>query len=189
MGLLKIHLDPLTTTTPILILSVASGHAIQILKRYYEEYNRLCSEGLTPRHANRGAGVESMVRVGPVMITAGLIATLTFFSLTSTGIPMVQHFGVCAGCGVLSTMLLEMSLIPSLRSLLRPPRVREALREQQAGVLGTVTTGDLVVQRQRAHRAEKHETGGEHRRRRRGEGPLGEQPEVDEGVRDPQRVP
>jgi len=35
---------------------------------------------------------------------------------------MVQHFGVCAGCGVLSTMLLEMSLIPALRSLLRPPR-------------------------------------------------------------------
>src|SRR6266404_282850 len=27
-------------------------------------------------------------RVGPVMITAGLIATLTFFSLTSTGVPM-----------------------------------------------------------------------------------------------------
>jgi len=89
MGLLKIHLDPLTTTTPILILSVASGHAIQILKRYYEEYNRLCSEGVPPRDANRGAVVESMVRVGPVMITAGLIATLTFFSLTSTGVPMV----------------------------------------------------------------------------------------------------
>ena len=141
MGLLKIHLDPLTTTTPILILSVASGHAIQILKRYYEEYNRLCSEGLTPRDANRGAVVESMVRVGPVMITAGLIATLTFFSLTSTGIPMVQHFGVCAGCGVLSTMLLEMSLIPALRSLLRPPRVRETLREQQAGVLDRFLAG------------------------------------------------
>src|SRR5258708_34876205 len=82
-----------------------------------------------------------MVRVGPVMITAGLIATLTFFSLTSTGVPMVQHFGVCAGCGVLSTMLLEMSLIPSLRSLLRPPRVRETLREQQAVVLDRFLEG------------------------------------------------
>src|SRR6266404_870427 len=80
-------------------------------------------------------------RVGPVMITAGLIATLTFFSLTSTGVPMVQHFGVCAGCGVLSTMLLEMSLIPALRSLLRPPRVRETLREQQAGVLDRFLEG------------------------------------------------
>src|SRR5258706_8669325 len=54
---------------------------------------------------------------------------------------MVQHFGVCAGCGVLSTMLLEMSLIPALRSLLRPPRVREALREQQAGVLDRFLEG------------------------------------------------
>jgi len=39
---------------------VASGHAIQILKRYYEEYNRLCSEGLTPETPT-GAVVESMV--------------------------------------------------------------------------------------------------------------------------------
>ncbi len=54
---------------------------------------------------------------------------------------MVQHFGVCAGCGVLSTMLLEMSLIPSLRSLFRPPRVRETLREQQAGVLDRFLEG------------------------------------------------
>jgi predicted RND superfamily exporter protein len=54
---------------------------------------------------------------------------------------MVQHFGVCAGCGVLSTMLLEMSLIPALRSLLRPPRVRETLREQQAGVLDRFLEG------------------------------------------------
>src|SRR5258708_18140258 len=82
-----------------------------------------------------------MVGVGPVMIMAGLIARLTFCALTSTGVPMVQHFGVCAGCGVLSTMLLEMSLIPALRSLLRPPRVREALREQQAGVLDRFLEG------------------------------------------------
>ncbi len=38
MGLLGVHLDPLNTTTPILVLAVAAGHAIQILKRYYEEY-------------------------------------------------------------------------------------------------------------------------------------------------------
>jgi uncharacterized protein len=135
MGLLGVHLDPLNTTTPILVLAVAAGHAIQILKRYYEEFNRLIGEGVPPRQANRDAVIESMVRVGPVMIVAGVIAVITFLSLVGTGIPMVQHFGVFAGCGVLATMVIEMTMIPAVRTILRPPKPREADRERKAGVL------------------------------------------------------
>jgi uncharacterized protein len=135
MAVLGVHMDPLNVTTPILVLAVAAGHAIQILKRYYEEYNRLLSGGMAPRDANRAAVVESMVRVGPVMITAGLIAAITLFSLAGTGIAMVRHFGVFAGCGVLATMVLEMTIIPALRSALRAPKKRETANERKAGVL------------------------------------------------------
>jgi predicted RND superfamily exporter protein len=135
MGLLGVHLDPLNTTTPILVMAVAAGHAIQILKRYYEEYSRLQTAGMSAREANRQAVVESMVRVGPVMIVAGSIAVITFFSLVSTGIPMVQHFGVFAGCGVLATMLIEMTVIPAVRSILPAPKKKQADRERQVGVL------------------------------------------------------
>jgi len=147
MGLMGVHLDPLNTTTPILVLAVAAGHAIQILKRYYEEYNRLLAEGVEPHEANREAVVASMMRVGPVMIVAGTIAFITFFSLAGTGIPMVQHFGVFAGCGVLATMIIEMTVIPAVRSMLRPPRQREAAREQRPGVLDRflVTIADQLV--------------------------------------------
>ena len=140
MGLFGVHLDPLNTTTPILVLAVAAGHAIQILKRYYEEYGRLRASGMAPRDANREAVIESMVRVGPVMIVAGLIAVITFLSLAGTGIPMVQHFGVFAGCGVLATMILEMTVIPAVRSLLRPPKEVETARERKAGVLDRFLT-------------------------------------------------
>jgi predicted RND superfamily exporter protein len=140
MGLLNVHLDPLNTTTPILVLAVASGHAIQILKRYYEEYARLIATGQTPHDANLNAVVESIVRVGPVMMVAGLIAVLTFFSLVSTGIPMVQHFGVFAGCGVLATMIIEMTVIPAVRTILRPPKQHESDREKKAGVLDRFLT-------------------------------------------------
>ena len=140
MGLLNVHLDPLNTTTPILVLAVASGHAIQILKRYYEEYSRLIARGATPHAANREAVVESIVRVGPVMMVAGLIAVLTFFSLVSTGIPMVQHFGVFAGCGVLATMIIEMTVIPAVRTMLRPPKQHESEREGRLGVLDRFLT-------------------------------------------------
>jgi uncharacterized protein len=141
MGLVGVHLDPLNTTTPILVLAVAAGHAIQILKRYYEEYSRLLAQGVDEHDANRRAVVESIVRVGPVMVVAGLIAVITFFSLVGTGIPMVQHFGVFAGAGVLATMVLEMTVIPALRSMLRPPKPREAAREQRVGGLDRLLTG------------------------------------------------
>ena len=74
--------------------------------------------------ANRDAVIESMVRVGPVMIVAGLIAVITFLSLAGTGIPMVQHFGVFAGCGVLATMVIEMTLIPARALDAAPARSR-----------------------------------------------------------------
>ncbi len=147
MGLMHVHLDPLNTTTPILVLAVASGHAIQILKRYYEEYSRLLASGADPRDANRDAVIESMVRVGPVMIVAGLIAVITFLSLVGTGIPMVQHFGVFAGCGVLATMVIEMTVIPAVRSLLPAPKRREAEREGRLGILDRflTTVADALV--------------------------------------------
>ena len=140
MGLLHVHLDPLNTTTPILVLAVASGHAIQILKRYYEEYTKRIESGATPHDANREAVIESIVRVGPVMMVAGLIAVITFFSLVSTGIPMVQHFGVFAGSGVLATMIIEMTVIPAVRTMLRPPKKHESEREGRLGILDRFLT-------------------------------------------------
>jgi predicted RND superfamily exporter protein len=141
MGMFGVHLDPLNTTTPILVLAVAAGHAIQILKRYYEEYGRLQAAGLGPREANRDAVIASIVRVGPVMIVAGLIAVITFLSLVGTGIPMVQHFGVFAGCGVLATMVIEMTVIPVVRSILPAPKKRQTDRERAPGVLDRLLVG------------------------------------------------
>ncbi len=138
MGLTGVHLDPLNTTTPILVLAVAAGHAIQILKRYYEEYGRQLAAGTDPVTANREAVIESIARVGPVMLIAGVIATLTFYSLISTGIPMVQHFGIFAGSGVLATMILELTLIPVVRASLRPPKPVEVSREKAKSLLDRV---------------------------------------------------
>jgi predicted RND superfamily exporter protein len=93
------------------------------------------------REANRAAVVESIARVGPVMVTAGSIATLTFFSLATTGSSAVQHFGVFSGCGVLAAMILELTLIPVLRLALRPPKKRETARERKAGIVDRLLLG------------------------------------------------
>lgn len=127
MALLDIHMDALNTTTPILIMAVATGHAVQILKRYYEELDQLAREGRIsdPRAASRLAVAQSLAKIGPVMLTAGLIAAIAFFSLIVSDVAMIRHFAVFAGAGILSVLAIEFTFIPALRSIL-PARLRAA---------------------------------------------------------------
>ncbi|NJM31874.1 MAG: MMPL family transporter [Limnobacter sp.] len=101
MGAFGIPLDVFNATTPILILAVATGHAVQMLKRFYEEYERLRSgNACAPEVANKRAVVTSLVQVGPVMIAAGVVASLGFFSLIIFEISTVRTFGIFTGIGI-----------------------------------------------------------------------------------------
>jgi len=123
MGLAHVPMDAFNATTPILILAIAAGHAVQLLKRYYEDYERLSLRGsLTPRQLSNEAIVVSLVRVGPVMLTAGLAAAAGFFSLVIFDVSSVRTFGIFTGIGILSSLVVELTFIPAVRSLLPPPK-------------------------------------------------------------------
>jgi len=124
MGLLGVPLDPFNTTTPILILAVAAGHAVQILKRFYEEYER---SGDVDR-----AIADSLARVGPVMLAAGTIAALSFCSLATFRTATIRTFGLFTGFGIVSALVIELTIIPAVRALLPAPRRREREREAAA---------------------------------------------------------
>lgn len=125
MGALGQPLDIFNSPTPILILAVAAGHAVQLLKRYYEEFETLRHRGVEPKAANEEAVVHSLAAVGPVMMIAGGVAALGFFSLLVFSIPTIRSFGVFTGIGIFSAVLLEVSFIPAVRSLLSPPSERD----------------------------------------------------------------
>ena len=124
MGLLSIPMDTFNATTPILIMAVAAGHSVQILKRYYEEYARL--------HNNQQAVIESFAKIGPVMLTAGSIAVMSFLALTAFPTLTIRVFGIFTAIGIFSAMLLEMTFIPAFRSLLPSPKRSETERERSA---------------------------------------------------------
>lgn len=121
MGLLGVSLDPFNTTTPILILAVAAGHAVQVLKRFYEEYERVGDV--------HGAIVASLERVGPVMIAAGTVAALSFMSLVTFRTATIRTFGLFTGFGIVSALIIEMTIIPAVRAMLPAPRGKETERE------------------------------------------------------------
>lgn len=137
LGLLRlfgISMDVLNTTTPILIMAVATGHALQVLKRYYEEYEQLLPRTSDAVTANRRAIVESLTAVGPAMLTAGLIAAITFASLTVSDIAIIRNFGLFASVGVISTIVLELTFVPALRASLPPPRPGAVAPKKESAV-------------------------------------------------------
>ena len=87
MGWLEQPMDTWSAMTPVLILAIAAGHAVQILKRYYEE--------MAWTHDSCEAVVRSIVAVGPVMLIAGCIAAAGFASLMTFGITSVRSLRVC----------------------------------------------------------------------------------------------
>ncbi len=127
LGHLGVPMDGWNSLAPFLILAVAAGHAVQILKRYYEEFRRLGD--------NRAAVVEATVRVGNVMLTAGLIATSGFLTLTLFPIRSVQAFGMVAAFGIVSALVIVMTFIPACRTLLPAPKSGEMAAEKHSGLL------------------------------------------------------
>ncbi|MBX3026228.1 MMPL family transporter [bacterium] len=137
MALIGLPMDTWSVMTPVLILAIAAGHAVQILKRYYEELAR-CAD-------SREAVVRSLVAVGPVMLTAGLIAAAGFGSLTTFGITSVRAFGALLAGGIVSALIIEMTFTPACRSLLPPPKRREVAREGGARAVDRLL--DLLAER------------------------------------------
>jgi predicted RND superfamily exporter protein len=133
MGLIGAPMDPWNMMTPILLLAVGAGHSVQILKRYYEEYNRVreAHPDWSPAEHNRQAVIEATVKVGVVMLAAGTIAALSFASLAVFGLPSIQNFGLCAAFGIAAALTIEMTFIPAMRVLLSPPSAKQTEREKR----------------------------------------------------------
>jgi hypothetical protein len=143
MGLSGQPMDTWSAVTPVVILAVAAGHAVQILKRYYEEYARLGD--------SEQAVIRSVTAVGPVMLTAGLIASAGFGSLMTFGVTSVRVFGLLLASGILSALIIEMTFTPACRCLLPAPKRRETQRESQSRWLDRAldALADVVVARPR----------------------------------------
>ena len=145
------QLDPFSNAAPILIIAVAAGHAVQILKRYYEAYHVITMSAPPGPGANRDAVVEAVTAIGPVMIAAGGIGAMSFLSLTVFGIQSIRTFGTFAACGILSALIIELTFIPAIRAMLPPPGTKATDRERTTTPWDRVVAAlaDLVISRRR----------------------------------------
>lgn len=151
MGWTGTSLDAFNAATPILILAVSAGHAVQILKRYYEEYRTaIAKTGADARAANEQAIIASLAAVGPVMIAAGFTAAASFSSLMLFDVETIRTFGLFTALGIVSALLIELTFIPALRAALPPPTSSQMRREKGPGVWNTITTRLAALSERRA---------------------------------------
>lgn len=131
MGFCDTPLDGWNALTPILILAIAAGHSIQILKRFGEEFaSRPEIEDLAER--SRMAVVEATYGVGPIMAVAGSVAAGSFALLALFGIPSIRAFGSFTAIGIVSAIVLELSFVPAYRTIAPPPRSLRAKAASRA---------------------------------------------------------
>ena len=153
MGLMKIPLDIFNSPTPILILAVAAGHAVQLLKRYYERYIDLVKvHRVEPLVANRLATIQSLVAVGPVLVIAGGVAALGFFSLVVFEVETVRAFGIFTGIGILTAVVLEFTFTPAVRAALKPPSLAQIDTETRVRFWDRLAMGLSAIVVDRKHR-------------------------------------
>jgi len=135
MGHAGIPIDTWNAAVPILLIAVAAAHSAQMLKRYVEEVARL--------HDNRVAVIESTVKIGPVMIAAGLTAAIGFATLALFGVRAIANFGLSCAFGITSAVVLEMTFIPALRAILPPPKRLPGEGGTVAAILRSLERGTL----------------------------------------------
>lgn len=110
--------------TPILIVAMAAGHSVQILRRFYDELEYAIGMDV-PEPAQKTAVVQAGAKMAPVLLTAGLVAAASFASLVTFQLATFRSFGLMTAFGIVSALVLEMTFIPALRSLIPPPSGEE----------------------------------------------------------------
>jgi uncharacterized protein len=130
LGVSGLALDPYNIITPILILAIGAGHSVQILKRYYEEFEKT--------RDNRQAVIDSTTHVGAAMLTAGFVAAGGFASLVTFQTASIRAFGLLTAFGIIAALIIEMTFIPAIRTLMKAPDEEHLRKEQRRSVFDPV---------------------------------------------------
>ncbi len=107
------RINVVTISVPALILVVGLAYAMHIVSGYYEVI------------AERGVGASgsavqlALARVAMPTLLTGVTTGAGFFSLSTSSIEAVRHFGLHCGIGVACTTLAALSFAPAALALLR----------------------------------------------------------------------
>jgi predicted RND superfamily exporter protein len=140
------RINVVTISVPALILVVGLAYAMHIVSAYYE------AVGVRPVDPPGGAVRTALSQVAMPTLLTGLTTGAGFFSLWTSSIEAVRHFGLYCGIGVVCTAVAALSFAPAALALLRE-RSSPALAAGSHGTrlaAGMHRIGDFVLRHRRS---------------------------------------
>lgn len=114
MGLLKIPLNQISVTLPVLLIGVGSAYGIHIINSYYEH--------LHEEKQKAGLIKRIMQLVGVAVVMAGVTTIIGFSSLATSPMTPMQNFGIFTAAGIFFALAVNIFFVPSCLVLLPAPK-------------------------------------------------------------------
>ncbi len=121
-SLINYHLNPVTTSIPVLLVGLGIDYGIHIRRRINEE------------------GIEGLKSVFPPLLLSATTTSIAFLSNISSSIPLMKEFGILASFGIFSCFLIMIFFMSYGRKRREKKRIIKflALKIERAGKIITV---------------------------------------------------
>jgi len=143
MAWIRVPLSMLTMIVPVFLIAVGTAYCLHIVSEYIN-----CS-----RHApSRVAAVtRTYTEISFPTVLAVATTVIGLGSLLVNRIPMIREFAIFSCFGMLSLLLIVLTLLPAMMCVVPPPRVKHPNEPRTSGWLDRVINGiiHLVLNRQR----------------------------------------
>lgn len=131
----------LTGLIPPIIVVIGIPNCIYLLNKYHQEYLKTGDQQRSLAHIIR--------RIGFVTLITNFTTSIGFLVLLSTGIVVLQEFGIVAGLNILATFVVSIILIPAIFSYLPAPKPRHLRHLDSKRLDHILTAFDVLVHRHR----------------------------------------
>lgn len=116
MGIFNKEITMIGIMLPTLILIISSSYSIHFLNQYYRDI-------FLDSHKTRNVE-KSILHIGKTILLAALTTIAGFAALTVNRIKPMRELGIFVLIGVFFSMVLSLTLLPSLLTLLKKPKKR-----------------------------------------------------------------
>ena len=112
MGHLGYKLTVIGVSLPVLMIAVGSSYSIHIINQYYIDLDEIISQ-------DKGKGLKSsMSHIITTVVLAGVTTFIGFIMLLTNSVSAIKEWGVFSAIGILFTVFISITLIPSIFVLL-----------------------------------------------------------------------
>jgi len=149
MGFTQYKLTTMMVLTPMLLLAIGTGHAVQVIRRYLNELHGESDTCVQPMQAAESAIAHTIVPATLAIITD----MVGFFTLSFVDISFYKAYAYFGMFGMMTILVTTTTIAPILMAMFSPKNIEKSdamcesspFEKKMAGVLTGVVTGPAKI--------------------------------------------